>query len=72
MKHYNKKTLLMAIIGLVGLAGCDSPRQTHYHREISYDAPTYDAVIYTPKYTIEPSYDHTYYHMDIDARDRMH
>jgi hypothetical protein len=64
MKFQERKFLYLALIGLMGLGGCEAPHGGRYNNAV-YDAPSYDADVYMPKYAIQPSYDHSYYHEDI-------
>ncbi|MBX9804623.1 MAG: hypothetical protein K2Y18_02590 [Alphaproteobacteria bacterium] len=63
----NKKNVLLALLGLVSLGGCQSPEFSHYHHSDNI-APDYDAVIYMPKNSPE-FYDHHYYHYEARARE---
>lgn len=60
MKFQKRTLAFLALLGFVSLGGCETTQGTR-HNYAAYDAPTYDAVVYTPKYSSE-FYDHTYYH----------
>ncbi|MDF3033792.1 MAG: hypothetical protein K0R76_746, partial [Alphaproteobacteria bacterium] len=64
MTFQEKKLLWLITVGLTSLGGCEAPQGGHYNKA-AHDAPAYDSAIYMPKYPIEPSYDHAYYHDDI-------
>ena len=57
MRLQRAKILLLMMIGL---GGCEAPQGGHYNNAV-YDAPSYDAVVYMPKYSPD-FYDHTHYH----------
>lgn len=60
MKFQESKLPFLAMLSLVSLAGCEAPHGAHYNNAV-YDSPSYDAVVYMPKYSPE-FYDHNYYH----------
>lgn len=60
MKFPERKLTFLILLGFLCLGGCETTQEARYNYAV-HDAPTYDAVVYTPKYSSE-FYDHTYYH----------